>query len=330
MWRIVFISVLLFSGSVFSATQCSLQIGRQPKSLYVFGSVKIAEISDTYIWFDPEVGNIVPDDPQEISSTSFNYNTLYRITDQSGAQWYFRHSGEWFDSAKTKRTAFYSVQWAGGKWPALPGRYIIESVQAPRPQYGKYRFSTIGDSMTWFSDAQAVRCNLASYLPSYSFVGSRTDSFGYGHDGHGGDNSAQVIARIPIIPVSDVYLLLIGSNDGGYTPIQTAQNIASIVSGLISKSPASKIYVSTLPPRSDEYASLTKQRNSAIRNWYTGCGCGNNVMLVDTDRAMRSIPNAASRFISEDKIHPNSEGYDFISKLVSAAVRTQTSVSSPQ
>jgi lysophospholipase L1-like esterase len=325
----LFISALLLFLSVncFSAQTCSLQIGALPKSLYVFGSVNISEISGTYIWFSPEVGNIVPADPQEISPYSFNYNSLYRLTDQSGATWYFRFAGEWFDSGNTNRTAFYAVQWAGGKWPSYPGRYVIETVDDPRPQSGQLKLTTIGDSMTWFGDAQKVRCLLSSYLPNYSFVGSRTDTYGYGHDGHGGDNSGEVIARMKIIPVSDVYMLLIGSNDGKYTPDETAQNIGVIVSGLLQKNGSAKIYISTLPPRGDQYSDVTVLRNNAIRSWYQSCFCSGSVLLVDTDKAMRAIPNSLSRFISSDNIHPNPEGYDFITKLMSAAVRTQSMVS---
>ncbi|WP_185049247.1 SGNH/GDSL hydrolase family protein [Pseudomonas brassicacearum] len=317
---------MFLSINCFSVEQCTLQIGSQASSLYVFGSVKLAEISSTYIWFDQEVGNIVPADPQQVSPTSFNYNSLYRLTDQFGSAWYFRFSGEWFDSLNTHRTAFYSVQWAWGRWPANPGRYVIETIYSPRTQNGSYRFTTIGDSMTWFSDAQSVRCLFSSYLPNYAFIGSRTDSFGYGHDGHGGDNTGEIIARLSVVPVSDVYMLLAGANDVEYTPNETAQNIGIIVDKLLEKNSNAKIYVSTLPPRGDQYSAMTIQRNSAIRSWYSESGKENNVMLIDTDMAMRAIPGALSRFISNDHIHPNPEGYDFIAKLISAAVRTQFAV----
>lgn len=321
---------MLLSFNCFSAAQCTLQLGQQASSLYVFGSVKVAEISKTYIWFDQEVGDIVPDDPQQISSTSFNYNSLYRLTDQSGNMWYFRFSGEWFDSLNTHRTAFYSVQWAWDRWPANPGRYVIETINSPRTQNGSVRLTTVGDSMAWFGDAQYLRCALASYLPNHSFIGSRTDSFGYGHDGHGGDNTREIVARISSVPVSDIYTVLAGNNDGDYAPSETAQNIGLIVEKLLEKNSSAKIYVSTLPPRGDQYAEMTALRNSAIRSWYSACSKKNNVTLIDTDMAMRSIPGALSRFISIDNIHPNPEGYDFIAKLISAAVRTQFAVTATQ
>lgn len=316
--------VFIFSSYCLSAQQCTLQIGSQPTSQYVFGTVSVDEFSSSYIWFSQEVGNIVPADPQEISSTSFNYNSLYRVTDQAGAAWYFRFSGEWFDAEKTMRTAFYSVQWSNGSFPALPGRYKIESVSAPRQQPGPIRFSTVGDSMTWYGDAQSFRCMLAASLPEYRFIGSRTDSFGYGHDGHGGDNTGEVIARMTIIPVSDIYLLLVGSNDGGFIPSDTAKNIKKIVDGFLLKNSAAHVYVSTLPPRGDQYSAITLQRNDAIRAWYATYTLKSHVTLIDTDEAFRSIPNPIPRFISNDGIHPNYNGYELLTKIVSEAVNTQS------
>lgn len=319
--------LLVLSITSFADTQCSLQISSPASSLYTFGTVKIDEISGTYIWFAAEVGNITPADPQEISSTSFNYNTLYRVTDSAGSAWYFRFSGEWFDSASTQRTAFYAVQWSGGQYPVLPGYYKIESVSAPRPQAGPLRFSTIGDSMTWFQNAQSFRCLIASYLPGYAFIGSRTDSFGYGHDGHGGDSSGQVIARLSLVPVSDVYFLLIGANDGGYTPADTANNIGVIVSSLLQKNQNAKVYISTLPPRNDQYTDVTLQRNDAIRAWYAAYTGGGNVTLIDLSSAITSVPSAIQRYISSDEIHPNPDGYDLISKVLALAVKSQSATS---
>lgn len=322
--------VLLFSSSVFAGPQCSLQLGQQATSLYMFGTVKIAEIAPTFIWFDSEVGNIIPSDPQQISPTSFNYNSLYRLTDQAGAVWYFRFSGEWFDSANTQRTLFYAVQWAWGKYPVFPGRYTIETIDSPRTQTGPIRVSTIGDSMTWFGDAQSLRCRLAAYLPGHSFIGSRTDSYGFGHDGHGGDNTADILARINAVPVSDIYILMAGSNDGGYTPEETAQNIETITDRLLDKNGNAKIYVNTLPPRGDQYADLAPLRNAAIRNWYSLSMKKNNIILIDTDMAMNAIPGAMSRFISADKIHPSKEGYDFITKFESSAINSQFAITTGQ
>jgi lysophospholipase L1-like esterase len=319
---------LLVNLSCVAAQQCTLKVSLPAKSLYTFGYVSLEEISSTYIWFAAEVGNIVPANPQEVSSTSFNYNTLYRITDQSGNAWYFRFNGEWFDWGSSGRTAFYAVQWADGRSPVLPGRYLIESVNAPRPQSGARSLTTIGDSMTWFGDGQAFRCLMAAYLPGYRFTGSRTDSYGFGHEGHGGDNTADILARLSVVPISDAYLLLIGANDGGYIPADTAKNVDRIVGQLLQKNRSAQIYVSTLPPRGDQYSTVTNQRNAAIRAWYDSYSLNKNVTLVDTDDAMRAIPDPVARFISPDRIHPNATGYDIISQLISAAIKTQSAVGS--
>ncbi|QAY85411.1 SGNH/GDSL hydrolase family protein [Pseudomonas arsenicoxydans] len=316
--------VLFFvSLSCFSAQQCTLQVSSTAKSLYAFGYVNFDEFEESSIWFSPSVGNIVPSNPQEISPTSFNYNTLYRLTDQFGGAWYFRFSGEWFDSGNTQRTAFYSVQWSGGQRPTAPGRYLIESVDSIRTQLGALSLTTIGDSMTWFGDAQSLRCYLSAYLPNYKFTGRYTDSFGFGHEGHGGDATSDIIARLPGMAVSDAYFLLIGANDNLSPVDATSRNIGVITDNLLAKNKNAKIYIGTLPPRGDEYADSSVSRNAAIRGWYSTYKNNNSVTLIDINEAMNSVPSPVLRFISPDRIHPNLIGHDLIAQMVSSAVKSQ-------
>jgi len=284
----------------------------------------LAEISGTYIWFAQNVGDIVPVDPSGRSTDTFNYNTLYRVSDQKGGVWYFRFSGEWFDQAKTHRSAFYAVQWADSKWPVLQGKYLIDSVSAPRPQAGPMTFATIGDSMTWFGQGQYFRCKLAAKLPNYRFIGSNTDSFGYGHDGHGGDNTTEVLARLKDVPPSDVYFLLIGANDSGYAPSQTANHISKIATRLLAKKQGARVYIATLPARGDARAGIELERTAEILSWYRRCACHNTVKLIDIGAAMRRTPDALSSLIMPDHIHPNLDGYRLISRLIAAKVSDQS------
>ena len=312
----------LWSAIVLASGACSLKIGPSPKLLYRFGAIPVAEVAPTYIWWARGAGDLMPSDPQGHSQRTFNYNTLYRLTNNTGESWYFRFWGEWFDSAKTHRTAFYGVQWANGKYPLIPGEYKVSSVYDPRPQIGRKTFSTIGDSMTWFNNGQAFRCDLASKLPNYRFVGSNTDSFGFGHDGHGGDNTYQTLQRIGEVPTSDAYFLLIGSNDGGMSPRRTAENIANIIKHLLHRGNRPHVYVSTLPVRGDKLAYLVHKRNAAIKTWYASCGCRANVVLIDTHAAMQRKPDALARYINPapDLIHPTLAGYDLLSDLIAHAV----------
>lgn len=316
------IFLALWSVVALANDECVLRIGSSQRVMHDFGHVRVAEVAPTYIWWSKEAGNLVPSDPQGHSQGTFNYNTLYRLTSASGGSWYFRFWGEWFDSAKTHRTAFYGVQWADGKHPELPGDYRVSSVDAPRPQAGRKTFATIGDSMTWFNHAQKFRCDLASKLPHYRFVGSNTDSFGFGHDGHGGDTTYEVLRRIGKIPEADVYFLLIGSNDGGMTPKETAANIKKIVSMLMHRGSRSRVYVSTLPVRGDKQAYLVPERNEAIGHWYTSCECHASVKIIDLRAAMMNTPDALERYIdpAPDLIHPNQAGYDFLSRLIADTV----------
>lgn len=169
---------------------------------------------------------------------------------------------------------------------------------------------------------QRFRCELAKRLTGFQFIGSNTDTFGYGHDGHGGDDTTEVLARLHRVPASDAYFLLIGSNDGDLTPEETAWKIHRIVKGLLGKKAGSHVYVSTLPVRGDKHASLAPKRSAAIRKWYAGCDCHQHVTLVDMSAAMADEKDALKRFIMPipDLIHPSPEGYRFISGLIAKAV----------
>lgn len=323
MKRLFTLCILLFSIGCYADGRCSLEVGANAVTLHSFGPVSLAEIGETYIWFSTDVGDIVPVDPDGKSSSTFNYNSLYRVSDKKDGIWYFRFSGEWFDEANTHRSAFYSVQWADGKWPMAPGLYAIDAVRSDRPQTSGKTFSTVGDSMTWLGQGEDFRCMLARSLPSYKFIGSYTDSFGYGHDGHGGDSSGEVLARIGQVPPSDAYFVLTGSNDGGYTPTGTAENISKISTDLLAKRRGSHVYVSTLPVRGDQYANLVPKRNAAIRSWYRHCGCHANVTLIDLNAAMQRTPHALARLIMPDHIHPSFDGYRLITSLIAAKVNGQ-------
>jgi lysophospholipase L1-like esterase len=327
----LFASILLAVWSVAAVAggHCALRIGENPVVLHDFGRMRIAEFAPTYIWFDKTAGNLVPSDPQAVSANTFNYNTLYRVQDNGGDSWFFRFPGEWFDSAKTHRTAFWGVQWADGKYPQVPGNYQVSSVSAARPQSGKRTLVTIGDSMTWFDNGQSFRCKLAEKLPGYRFIGSHTDSFGFGHDGHGGDNSYQTLQRINEVPTSDAYFLLIGSNDGGMYPKGTASNISGIVKALLRRGNRPHVYVSTLPIRGDKLAYLVHERNAAIRQWYAACGCHATVTLIDTHAVMQREPGALAKYINPapDLIHPSPAGYDLLSDLSARTITDEDSVS---
>lgn len=315
-----FIMALLCSCAALSDEFCRLEVGGNPKILHSFGTIRLQEISGTYIWFDASAGNLMPADVQGLSSDTFNYNTLYKVTDVNGQSWYFRFSGQWFDSNKTQRTAFYSVEWNNNDFPQLGGDYTIESVLAPRTQTGTVTMATVGDSITWFNKGQRLRCELSKKLPKVKFVGSYTDSYGYGHNGHGGDGSLETLLKIKQVPASDYYLVLIGTNDNDGMAKITIKNIADIIDSLLVKNKTGKIVISTLLPRGDQYDHRASLVNQEIRKWYKRCSCSKRVILLDLDRAMRK-EHDIREYISEDHIHPSEKGYEFIGDMVSSTIK---------
>jgi hypothetical protein len=72
-------------------------------------------------------------------------------------------------------------------------------------------------------------------------------------------------------------------------------------------------------------APLATERNAAIREWYEHCGCSEDVTLIDTEKAMIETPDALAKYINPkpDLIHPSLEGYDFLSTLISTAIKRE-------
>ena len=94
------------------------------------------------------------------------------------------------------------------------------------------------------------------------FSAARTDVFGYAHEGEGGNNTNQVLARMNGISPSGAYFLLVGTNDRA-PPLHTVSNILIIAQLLKEKAATGngvKVFISTLLPRVDQF----KERNVKV------------------------------------------------------------------
>lgn len=173
---------------------------------------------------------------------------------------------------------------------------------------------SIGDSLTWGGSGDKLRCLLRDYGMKYDFAGRHFDSFGFRHEGEGGNTTMQVMERIQKIPVADAYFLLIGTNDAVMPAMQTVENIISIAIGLREKNDKSIIYISTLLPRNDQYNSRNQEVNSILNYFQDTHRWFKNCFILDAGNDLFKDPYWMEYF--PDNIHPNEKGYVVYTNLV--------------
>ncbi|WP_296936014.1 SGNH/GDSL hydrolase family protein [uncultured Marinobacter sp.] len=270
------------------------------------GQFLIESASENNIRFDSSEGNICDPTLYDRKVDNFNFDSLYRVT-VNNRDYFFRHG--WQRCGDESSELLY-VNWANGS-VAPPGQWEVSVVQKDIDQDGTSTLVTVGDSITWWGHGQSLRARLDRLKPSFIFTGSRTDGYGYGHDGEGGDNTEKVIDRLDGIPAADYYLLHIGTNDRGDIE-ETKDNIKFIASSLLQKQSNSVVYLATILPRSDEIDARNASVNSELRSWSQ---TQPNVMLVDLESEFRAVANWESYL--PDGIHPNAEGYKIIAQILS-------------
>jgi lysophospholipase L1-like esterase len=203
------------------------------------------------------------------------------------------------------------ITWAENAVPVSSGVYKVEEYESPRPEvYGK-TMVTIGDSITWSQYGRYLRCLLIDNDIGYDFIGTKTDTFGFKHEGAGGNNSQDVLNRIEKIPTSDSYFILLGTNDINFTPEQTVSNLAEIVKKLKIKNNNSVIYISTLLPRKGK----PNDRNLMVNDLLKQKKLPNNVFVLDIADNFYNTTNWKIYFL-DDMLHPNIQGYKFLAASI--------------
>ena len=168
----------------------------------------------------------------------------------------------------------------------------------------------IGDSITWYGYGKYFRCLLRDKGLPYNFIGQFTDEFGFSHEGHGGDNTYDVLYKIESIANADIYFVLIGTND--FDNIENVVlNIKKIANKLKIKNKNSIIYISTLLP------SKNYEWNIKVRKI-------NQLLLLESKICeycyILDLGGEFSKYNWEDKMmdswHPNCQGYEIITNLI--------------
>ena len=146
------------------------------------------------------------------------------------------------------------------------------------------------------------------------------------HEGHSGDRSNQLAAKMPNILSGlkpDMTILHIGTNDNsGNNPLPTAESIAnieSIVDALFQNNSNMFIILSTLIPQKGKIPE-TEAINARI--WDLAAekrGSGYLLWVVDQYAAFTSTNTWQTDYMSDD-LHPNLAGYDVMANTFSAAI----------
>lgn len=286
--------------------QCSLELQDNLTDSYnPIGTFQLDTIGKNHIWFGGKEGDVRDSKLYDRNVNNFNFDGLYKVSNDKG-EWFFRFGGQAFNSDGSNRTLFYDLQWASNLFPKGSGDYQIEIATLREDTDKNNTFTMIGDSITWWQRGEYFRCRLDKIGFSRKFIGSRTDIFGYGHEGEGDDNTNNVLERIDHIVDSEAYFLLIGTNDRD-APLKTYQNILKITSLLAKRETTKVVYISTLLPRNDEFNNRNNEINKLLR-------AGNyfhvKIKLIDLGARFETYENWET--LLADGLHPNDAGYQFL------------------
>jgi hypothetical protein len=171
-----------------------LDLGTPPSEIAALGTYAVNLSDGANIVFDPSAGNLCDDVLYDRRVDNFNFDQLYRARN-GGSDYYFRFGCQ---DCSTSTSKFRYVKWANNV-VAPPGTYQFSVVSRDRGQNGTKTLVTIGDSIIWWAEGEAFRVLLAQRRNDFRYIGSRTDIYGFGHEGEGGNGSAQVLARISYI-----------------------------------------------------------------------------------------------------------------------------------
>lgn len=292
---------------------------RNIKTIHKLGNYQI-KINRNKIYFNKMHGNISSPLKYNNLYTEFNFNNTYLIKDSLNNKYYFKFG--WV-SFKENETVFSNLQWIDNNKPKeienfSDFEFIV--VDIDYIQFGKMSICTIGDSQTWWSNAQNLRKFINESNEDFIFIGSNTDIFGYGHEGEGGNNTNALIKRINNIPKADYYTLLIGTNDWKSDIQTTFLNIVEITDYLMNLNSNAKIlYLTPIPTVNKERDFFNTSLKEKLLLKFKE---NRNISVLDLGKEMRKNEDWESNYLSSDGLHQSTEGVRFMSNLIGEKIKT--------
>lgn len=275
----------------------------------------LLKFSDDQIIFDSKHGNMISPFLYENDPNEFNLNGLYKMTNESNVDYYFRFG--WVEFIDDK-TIFSDVNWLNELSPLEEQSYRISTVNIRFKQEGDFSVCTIGDSQTWFKKSQPLRKAMNYYYNDLIFAGSNTDIYGYGHEGEGGNETADVLKRFEYIPKADYYTILLGTNDYRGSNNLAFRNIILLFQKLTEKFPKSKIiYISPLPSDEEGRNEFNSSLESKILDETIGKA---NIIYLNLAQKLKHNPNWIDDYMVGDGLHLNSAGLDLFAKEIASII----------
>lgn len=309
------IAVLFLLNICYASDHYDFSKVRVIKNMGVF---KIRSVLTSEILFDKQEGDLTDKVLYDRDSLNFNFDGFYRCKFLGIDTFYYFRFG--LQVIWQGETIFKNVVWSPRKPPLSTGIAEIEIVSVPFVQEGSKTVCTIGDSKTWWNKGEYYRKFLNQAIPDFVFIGSRTDIYGYGHEGEGGNSTLDVLKRMKYIPQADIYIIMIGTNDrkDAVYPVKTVENIEAILAALKAKRPGCSIYLLSITPCVDtKRDNYNQEINRMLRS---KCECERKgVTILDSDSMFRARQDWSNYLI--DGLHPNEKGYHLLVELISARIK---------
>ena len=149
--------------------------------------------------------------------------------------------------------------------------------------------------------------------------------------GYSGDRTEHVLWRLDNGELDGyqpkLLILMIGTNNTGHRPLEqekpedTAAGIKAILDRVAQKSPATKVLLLGIFPRSAKPADQPRIRNSQVNDLIKGYADGNHVIYMDIGPQMLEPDGTLTQEMMPDLLHPKERGYGVWAKAVLPVIK---------
>jgi len=135
-----------------------------------------------------------------------------------------------------------------------------------------------------------------------------------GNFGIGGDRTQHVLWRLENGELADlkpkVVVLMIGTNNSGDLPQDTARGVTKIVETLRAKLPQTKILLLAIFPRGQDANDVRRKTNDQVNAIISKLADDKHVFFLDIGAKFLQPDGTLSKDIMPDLLHPNAKGYE--------------------